>query len=53
MSYKLKIPPVSLQDEQLAIDTLTDTQHRAALYPIFLTDYDPEWKNWYEDEKEK
>ena len=30
-----------------------EEERRAAIYPIILTDYNPEWITWYDDEKSK
>lgn len=46
-------PAPSETDTPSSFDQLTDEERRAVLYPIILTDYNPDWVTWYDDEKVK
>lgn len=37
----------------LPFPSMTDQERQAMIYPIILTDYNPDWVTWYDDEKVK
>lgn len=37
----------------LPVPPMTDEERQAMIYPIILTDYNPDWATWYDDEKVK
>ena len=40
-------------EKRFALDTMTDEERQAIIYPIILTGYNPDWPQWYDEESVK